>query len=122
MGTFTVPIEVGDLESSRFLAMDAQVDAAATIYSMVPRDVLDEVGVPICESREFALPDGSLIECDMGYAKFQFQQREVIAIVIFAPEGSTPLLGKTALEDARLRIDPVNERLVPFRPLLKQAV
>ena len=122
MGTFTVPIEVGDLKGNLFLAMNALVDANATIYSMVPRDSLDQVGVTIHETREFALPDDSLVECDLGYARFRFEQREVIALVIFAPEGSTPLLGKTALENARLGIDPVNELLVPVRGLLKQVV
>ena len=122
MGTFAVPIEVGDLEGNLFLAMNALVDANATIYSMVPRDSLDQVGVTIHETREFALPDDSLVECDLGYARFRFEQREVIALVIFAPEGSTPLLGKAALENARLGIDPVNELLVPVRGLLKQVV
>ena len=121
MGTFTVPIEVGDLEGGNFAAMNALVDTGAT-YSMVPRDVLDKVGVLSHETCQFLLPDDSLVERDLGYARFRFERREVIAIAIFALEGSTPLLGKTALENARLGVDPVNEYLVPVMGLLKQAV
>ena len=57
MGTFTVPIEVGDLEDSRFVAMDAL----------------------------------------------------------------SPLLGKTAPENARLGVDAVSDVLIPVMGLLKQA-
>ena len=121
MGTFTVPIEVGDLKGNLFLAMNALVDANATIYSMVPRDSLDQVGVTIHETREFALPDDSLVECDLGYARFRFEQREVIALVIFAPEGTMPLLGVTTLENIGVGVGPVHERLVPVLGLLRRA-
>ena len=120
MGTFTVPIEVGNLEGNRFVAMDALVDTGA-IYCMVPRDLLAEVGVLSDERDHFSLADDSMVELDLGYSRIRFEQRRVIAQVIFAPEGSMPLLGATALENARLAVDPVNKRLVPIIGLLKPA-
>ena len=119
MGTFTVPIEVGDLEGNNFAAMDALVDTGAT-YSMVPRDVLAELNVSSHETDYFSLADDSIVEYHLGYARLRFQQREVIAIVIFALEGSTPLLGVTTLERVGFGVDPVHERLVPVTGLLEQ--
>ena len=122
MGRFTIPIQVSNLDGTHFLEMDALVDTSRPIYSMAPRDVLDKVGVLSHETCQFTLPDDSLVDCDLGYARFRFEQREVIALVIFAPDGSTPLLGKSALENAQLGVDPANECLVPKMGLLKQAV
>ena len=52
MGTFTVPIEVGDLEGNHFMSMDALVDTDAdpsTAWCLAA--VLDKVGVTIHEAR-----------------------------------------------------------------------
>ena len=120
MGTFTVPIEVGDLEGGNFAAMDALVDTGAT-YSLVPSDVLAELNVLSHETDCFSLADEGVVEYHLGYARLRFERREIIALVIFAPEGSTPLLGTTALEDTRLGVDPINERLISITGLLEEA-
>ena len=43
-------------------------------------------------------------------------------LVIFGAEGSEPLLGLVTLEEFGLGVDPVDERLVPVRALLKTLV
>jgi hypothetical protein len=42
-----------------------------------------------------------------------------VVLVVFAPEGTSPLLGATALENLSLGVDPVQQRLVPVNALLK---
>ena len=43
----------------------------------------------------------------------------VSALVVFAPPGTTPLLGATALETTGLAVDPIPRRLIPVPALLK---
>jgi hypothetical protein len=43
-------------------------------------------------------------------------------IVVFAPEGTPPLLGATALELFSLAADPVDHRLIPVPALLKKSM
>ena len=42
----------------------------------------------------------------------------IIALVVFGPEGVSPLLGATALELSGLAVDPIRQLLVPVNALL----
>ena len=42
-----------------------------------------------------------------------------IVLVVFGPEGISPLLGATAVEHLSLAVDPIHQRLVPVPALLK---
>ena len=118
MGTFFTRLEVGDLPGNRFEVVDALVDTGA-IYTLVPQDMLARLDVEPREIRQFALADERIVEYGLGYATLRFEEREVIAPLVFAPEGTMPLLGVTTLEIAGLGVDPVNERLIPVMGLLK---
>ena len=43
--------------------------------------------------------------------------KEVLTQVMFNDEGTAPLLGAVALENALMGIDPVRQRLIPVRGL-----
>lgn len=118
MGTFNVAIQLGDLEGREFVDMEALVDTGAT-YTSVPEDTLDRLGIVKRETRTFELADERVIEYPVGYATLRLEDREIIAMVVFVPEGTTPLLGATALETASLAVDPVHRRLIPVPALLK---
>ena len=120
MGTFLIPIQVGDLARSRFLTMDAMVDTGA-VYTLIPEDKRDGLTLESEQTREFFLADESVVEYAVGYARIRFEQAEVIAPVIIGAEGSTPLLGATALENALLAVDPFHERLISVRGSLRSA-
>ncbi len=120
MGTFTVQIEIGDLSSSHFAHTEAMVDTGA-VYTMVPEDLIAGLTLISPETREFVLADESKVEYTVGYLRIRFEEKEVFALTIVAPEGTTPLLGVTALENALLAIDPYNERLVPIPGSLRTA-
>ena len=96
MGTFLIPIQVGDLVGSRFLTMDAMVDTGA-VYTLIPEDKRDGLTLESEQTREFVLADENVVEYAVGYARIRFEQAEVIAPVIIGAEGSMPLLGATAL-------------------------
>jgi len=118
MGTFTVSIQVGDLRSQQFVDIEALVDTGAT-YTSIPGNILSQLGIEKRESRTFELADDRVIEYPVGYASIRLEEREIIALVVFAPEGTGPLLGATSLETASLAVDPIHKRLVPVPALLK---
>jgi clan AA aspartic protease len=118
MGTFTVPLQVGDLSGQQFTEVQALVDTGAT-YTSVSASVLNQMGIVIREFRSFELADDRVIDYPVGYASIRLEEREIIALVVFAPEGTAPLLGATTLETAGLAVDPVHQRLVPVPALLK---
>ena len=101
MGTFTVSIQVGDLARSGFATMEALADTGS-VHSYIPEDILESVNVRSTETRAFAFADERVVDIPFGYAVFVVEGLEVIAPVIFAAQGSGPILGATTLEAASL--------------------
>ena len=118
MGTFTVQLQIGDLAGQQFIEVEALVDTGAT-YTSIPESTLTQLGIEIRESRSFELADERVVEYPVGYASIRLEQREVIALVVFAPPGSGSLLGATTLETAGFAVDPIHRRLIPVPALLK---
>jgi len=52
MGTFTVPLEVADLQGNQFFEVKALVDTGAT-YTSIPEDILQRLGIEVRETRPF---------------------------------------------------------------------
>ncbi len=118
METFTVPIQIGGLAGQRFIDLEVLVDTGAT-YTSIPETTLAQLGIEIRESRSFELAADRIAQYPVGYASIRLGEQEIIAMVVFAEEGTTPLLGATALETASLAVDPVHEKLIPVPALLK---
>ena len=118
MGTFSVPLRAGDLAKTAFVEVEALADTGS-VHSFIPEDVLNSIDVLPTETRGFAFADDRVVEMPFGYAAFVVEGMEVIAPVIFAAPGSSPLLGATTLEAAHLATDSVNERLTPVLPLAR---
>ncbi|PKB65527.1 MAG: hypothetical protein BZY80_00125 [SAR202 cluster bacterium Io17-Chloro-G2] len=118
MDTFNVSIQLGDLDGREFVDLEALVDTGAT-YTTISEDMLDRLGIVKRETRSFELADDRVIEYPVGYATLRLEDREIIAMVVFAPAGTTPLLGATTLETASLAVDPVHQRLISVPALLK---
>ena len=116
MGTFSVSMLVGNLEKSSFVEVQALVDTGS-VHSYIPQDILESVNVQATETRAFAFADERVVDIPFGYAVFVIEGTEVIAPVIFADQGSSPLIGATTLEAAHLATDSVNERLTPVLPI-----
>ena len=117
MGTFQVNIDVGDPQGERHEAMDTLVDTGST-YSTLPGSVLRRLGVSADRQVEFELADGRIVKHDVGQTRVRIDGQSAIVPVVFAEEGSEPLLGAVTLEIFLLTVDPVRQRLVPIRGLL----
>ncbi len=116
MGTFSVSMLVGNLNKSSFVEVRALADTGS-VHSYIPEDILESVDVRPTETRAFAFADDRVVDIPFGYAVFVIEGMEVIAPVIFAGQGSSPLLGATTLEAAHLAADSVNRRLTPVLPM-----
>ena len=118
MGTFSVPLRVGDLGKTAFVEVEALADTGS-VHSFIPEDVLKSIDVQPTETRGFAFADERVVEMPFGYATFIFAGMEVIAPVIFAAAGTSSLLGATTLKAAHLATDSVNECLIPVLPMAR---
>ena len=120
MGTFNIEMEIGDPDGLHYEKIEALVDSGAS-YTMVPASLLRSLGVTPLRRAGFELADGSRIELEVGQTWLQLAGRRGISLVVFADEGSKPLLGAVTLETLQLGIDPVGMRLVPVDALLGSA-
>lgn len=118
MGTFTVPIRIGDLAGAQFTEVLALVDTGTT-YTTLSASLLARLGVVQEGYRRFELADNRVVEYPIGYARLRLNGSETIAQVVFAPEDTSPLIGATTLENLSLAVDPVRQQLVPVTALLK---
>ncbi len=118
MGTFSVEIQIGNQETGEFQQLEALVDTVAT-YTLLPSEMLNRLGIKSVDQRDFESADQRSVRYDVGEARLRLNGNELTVLVVFAPEGTSPLLGATALELFGLAADPVNQRLIPVPALLK---
>ena len=117
MGTFTVPLQVGDLSGQRFIDVEALVDTGAS-DTVLPASTLAGLGIEPVARRTFRLADERTVDYQIGQARVRLHGEDFIVLVVFAPEGTTPLLGATTLETFGLGVDPIGHRLIPVPGLL----
>jgi predicted aspartyl protease len=116
MEMFKVAVKVANpADPSRFFEEEFWVDTGA-IYSFVPEDRLEEIGLTPLRSRDLILADGRHDRRLMGEALFTLPELDetLTCPVVFAPKGSLYLLGATALENFGVDVDPTTRRLKPI--------
>ena len=118
MGTFSVPIQIADLTGQNIVELEALVVTGST-YTVLPKEALDQLGIEPEGQRSFELADDRLVEYPISYARLRVGNDQTIVLVVFGPEGISPLLGATALENLSLAVDPVHQKLIPVPALLK---
>ena len=111
-------IEVGNPANPEVTEkLEFLIDSGA-IYSVVPRPVLDKLGIRPLTEQTFRLADGSKIVRKKGIALFRYGDRVGGADVIFGEEGNHTLLGAFTLEALGLSLDPLRRELKPLPMLL----
>lgn len=91
-------------------AIELLVDSGA-VYSVVPRPILERLGIQPLTEQEFRLADGSKIIRSKGVAVFKYRDRMGGADVIFGEPGDSALLGGLTLESLGLALDPLRREL-----------
>jgi clan AA aspartic protease len=116
MGMFKKKVKVSNTKKPEmFFEEDFWIDTGA-LYSFVPEDYLERIGVEPAATRNLVLADGRQQARLLGFCDFQIEGLEgnIPCPVIFAPKGSLLLLGATALENFGVEVDPINKRLKPI--------
>ena len=116
MGTFRVPLEIGNPFNQLTRTVDALVDTGAT-FSMAPASLLHGLSIEPTRTVTFRIGNGGTVQYQTGLATFSASGRDGFGRIAFGPEGQY-LLGATTLEDLMLIPDPVGKRLVPTEALL----
>jgi len=101
-------------ESAREVLLLADTGA---IYTVLPRSLLEEMGVKSIGKRKFKLADNRVVERDVGIVGIEVQGVRAHTIAVFGDEG-VYLLGVTTLEELGLEVDPVKGELRPMELLL----
>ena len=116
MGMFQVKVRIGNpREPARGFEESFWVDTGA-LYSLVPEDRLQSIGLASFRERELILADGRRGRHRMGEALFTIPEFDetLTCPVVFAPKGSLYLLGATALENFGVDADTTSRRLKPI--------
>jgi predicted aspartyl protease len=118
MGLTVLKLEVANAgnpavtESVEFL-----IDSGA-IYSIVPKAVLQRLGIAAIAEETFRLANGQTIRRQTGGALFKYREKAGVAAVTFGEEGDSTLLGAITLETLGFSLDPVRRELVPLPMML----
>ena len=120
MGMFQVKVKVANpAQPERFFEEMFWVDTGA-LYSFVPEDRLQSIGLKPLRSRELILADGRRDRRLLGEALFSIPDlaETLTCPVIFAPSNSLFLLGATAMENFGVQADPAEQRLKPIAAVI----
>ncbi len=111
MGLTILSIEVGNpARPTRTIAIEFLIDSGA-VYSVVPGEILEKLGIKPLTTEEFRLADGTKIARKKGIALFKYNERIGGADVIFGETGDSTLLGAFTLESLGLVLDPLRREL-----------
>jgi len=114
MGLTRLTMAVSNVSNpSRFREVHFLIDSGA-VYSLVPREVLSQLGIVPQRVHFFSMVDGTEIQREVGHAMFTFEGRAAPSPVIFGEPGDQPLLGATTLEAMSLVLDPFQRELRPM--------
>jgi len=120
MGMFQVTVTVANpADPQRKFTEVFWVDTGA-LYSFVPEERLEAIGLTPLRSRDLILADGRQDRRLLGEALFTLPElnETLTCPVVFAPKGSLYLLGATALENFGVDVDPAERRLKPILAII----
>jgi clan AA aspartic protease len=118
MGITYVWVKVANPQRPRQVARIKMLVDSGAGYSMVPRTVLEKLGIKPRTKRSFLLADGTDVERRLSEAKFEFQNESATSPVIFGEPNDAALLGMVTLETLGLILDPFQRQLRPLPMLL----
>ncbi len=113
MGQFSVGVTVAHpSEPARRADVELLVDTGATL-TWVPREIIEQLGVPRLPRRSFLVADGRTVERETAGAVLRLDGNEANVTLVVAEPGDGHRLGATALESLGFAVDPITRRLVP---------
>lgn len=93
------------------------VDSGA-FYTVLPKRMVDKLGLKPELTREFGLADGTTIKRALSSAYITFGDDTIASPVILGKTGDNPLMGVLTLESFGLILDPFKRELHPAKLML----
>jgi clan AA aspartic protease len=94
--------------------IDMLVDTGATL-TKVPRSIAKQVGIKGRRLVDVELADGRILEREASECELEFNGQTWTVPILIGGENDRPLLGLTALETFRLKVNPVTRELEPAK-------
>ena len=88
-----------------FLADTGAIDC------IVPRSVLESVGLRPVAERVYTLADGGEVGMEHAVGEIELMGARIGATIVISDDDAIPLLGATAMQSAGVEVDPRNGRL-----------
>ena len=112
VGTFSVDFVIRNRNGSQAKTLNGVVDTGAS-YTVIPAQILDELGIEKRKTRTFSFGDGSRRELATGWVEMELQGDRDDVQVVFGPDSRKILIGAIALETFALAADAKYRRLIP---------
>ena len=118
MGITEVAVEVSNpRDPTQWRKLDLVADTGA-IFSGIPRNTLEQLGITPYAEETFHLADGSEIRRGLGDVFVRIDGKARTVPTIFGEPADTPLLGVTALEILGYTVNPRTRKLEPTKLVL----
>ncbi len=117
MGLLQVEVEILKAQDGPSRRLALLVDTGASL-SVIPREVLESLGIRPEDQEAFELADGRIMIRAVGPAVVRFRGKAAGTQVIFGEPEDEPVLGVTTLEELGLQVDTRTGRLEKARRLL----
>ncbi|MYC31683.1 MAG: hypothetical protein F4X64_00705 [Chloroflexi bacterium] len=86
---------------------------AQKLYSIVPAQILDELGITRRDYVRFQREDGLVRQLGLGWAKLELQSKTSHTYIIFGDDPNETVIGSMTLIDFAFAADPDQKRLIP---------
>ena len=117
MGFVRVKAKVWNVEKHESAREVLLLAGTGAVYTVLPRSLLEEMGVKSIGKRKFKLANNQVVERGAGIVGIEVQGVRARTIAVSGGEG-VYLLGTTTLEELGLEVDPVKGELRPMELLL----
>lgn len=118
MGITTVSLKVKNpKDETLFIEEEFLVDSGAS-FSVVPKLLLDKIGIKPYREQKFALADGRIIKRKVGEAVFEFNGHRAPSPVVVGKKNDALLLGTLTLEAMGLVLDPFERKIYRAKLML----
>ena len=118
MGYVRVKVKVRNIQKPKLeTELELLADTGA-IYTIIPREQLENLKIKPKGKRRFKTADGRTIEREVGAAEVEIKGQSTYSIIVYGEPEDAHVLGITTLEELGLQVDPITGELKPLELLL----
>ena len=111
-GNPIISIQVGNPQGTEFEELELPVDPKAR-FTILPRDLLERLKVPVKTTRTIQAPDGSRVPMQIGQTIVRIGGTETSSIVGFGEDHMPTRIGDLTIQCAFLQLNPETLELEP---------